>query len=1131
MVSKYIKRDFTDHVFSTEYLSDEDEYIKFEIFSFDPPHTKTFVVSDGTLSGENALKTNFRGWACCQSEDRINPMEFTLKYQVKETGLYRIDLLYEKNNIMYGKGDYKTYNTDKDLTGWYDIYTTDAHKEHKAKVMTSEKINDKTPKAVKKAMEKAVKKANEKVIGKPSGGTPLKFEGVNNAIKRKTLFKQLNKGNYKFEFSVPHNCYVYGAIVRKVIRFWGTNNNEEGTNLQFTNAKLTNSEMGKPVELQCTIGYDSDFEYKYNRSGLYMEYMDECNLYVRTTEGNIVRKFGGYVSTPLPDNDRKKLTIHCADRLKDGENKYILDQLYLQHGDGSASDYENAISFNKHGEVLSYLCKMYECSLNNNIDKNYHVAGEKFSKSFDITFGKKKKIKKITVTNGKSAVNKNSITLRNNNSGQKKQVFSLYKPKKPVNLSQYESIDEKSGELMGLNLHLTVGLGHKKTTTEIKETDTVDIADQTAGGQQFTKCGVSQDKQYVMAIGTVSSAKDSGSYGTYYKTVFKNYCPECENSGVLHWDSCRSDTQCIYTVNWNGSKGSWGVDPMETEITCTSCDSDYSALGNEKDSPWKTLEKVGSTTQSDKSEQDKLHNGQMVALPEGKDTSISADDIFSAIAKASKGWTHSYNGSDASYLEQHGDGDCWAWSEWISKQLQKYKVNHKIVQYGTGNSEVHRSVLYEDADGNYVDFPYREYDFPYNTRNTDASTSAGHIYWYKSGGRISQATTSGKTTKTQTTKITVTKGYDKDAPFQAYLDIVVSFGKVKDEKTGKKYWKKYHIYVDFTQKAISNNSVSGLKPVWVYDTSKKFTLKGFSDRVYDYFGHSGKTIYLHSISFITPIIKTKNKKKKSTWYTVDKTTRDNSSCKMKLYSIAFNSEGGTEPSDLQACGKSVNDLLKSTLNDAGYIVTMQYGQHRCDDKIFFQTDSNNTASFVATEGNNNNILEWGNISYNPANELYNMSRCVFKKNTTNKYFYVESKDALSILKYQEQCTLMTENEGIGEKEAYWNARHNEKFNSEQTYTYTITVGGCPDLDLNDLVQVTANRHQLNTLKEVNSITLEYNYKTKPVIQSELGLGELAPDLQVKKNIKKLRDSAKKSTTHFTESATPEPNQDIYSWEY
>ena len=1124
MSGKYIKRDFTDHVQTTQYVSDEDEYIKFEIFSFDPEYTQAYVVQDGSLTGENATKVNFRGWQCCQSKDKINPMEFTLTYNIKEAGNYRVDILYEQNDKMYSGEEYTLYNTSKDLTGWYDFYSTSAHTEHKAEVLTPVKINSKTPKAVKKAMEKAVSNANKNLVSKPEGGIPLKFEGVNNAIKRKTLyFDNMAADSYKFEFAVPHNCFVYGAIIRKVIKFWGTNNDEPGSNLQFTEATLTISEMGKPTELKCTIGYDSSFECKDTRSGLYMEYMDECNFYVRNNEGDIVRKFGGYVSTPLPDNDRKTLSIHCADRLKDGENKYILTQLWLQQGDGSPSEHPDSLSFNKHAEVLDYLCTLYECTLNNNIDGNYRVEGEKYNKSFDITFGKNKKIKKISATNGQTKVNKNSITLRNNASGKKKQVFKLYNPKQPVNISQYESYD--NGKALGLNFHITYGLGNVKTEHKKKETTTVDVATSTPGTQKFGKCGVSQDKKYVMGIGKVSAGRSGGFSGNQiYKTVFKNKCPECGKEGVLRWDSARADTNCITCGSYHGSKRTWG-NISETEISCNACCSDFDCVtGWEKDGGFSSrLTKASSTVKSNKTEQNKLHNGNMVALPNGKNTEVSAEDIFKAIKNACRGWRHELNtGTTAAYLEKHHVGDCFAWSDWISKQLKKYKVNHKIVQYVTSQADNHRSVLYQNSSGKYVDFPYREYDFPKNTRNTSGSLHGKVIYAYKSGGRISQATTTGKTTKTQTTEVTITEGFNKDAPFQAYLDIVISFDKKK----------KYHVYMDFTQKAVSNNTISGLKPVWVNNSSKKLTFVGFKDRIYSYFGHTDQTIYLHSISFITPIIKTTSADKKTTWYTVDKATQDNSSCKMVLYSIAFNSEGGTDPSDLGACGKTVNELLKSQLEDANYICEMEYAEHRCNDKIYFRVDNNTTTSFTATEGDSNNILEWGNINYNPANEMFNMSRCVFKKNNTEQYYYVESKDALSILKYQEQCTLQTENDGIGEKEAYWNATHNEKFNSEQTYSYTITVGGCPDVYLNDLVNVVANKYQLNTLKEVNSITIKYNPKTKPVLQTEMGLGELAPDIQLRKNIKQLRDTAKKqTTTSFGTSASPTPNEDIYTWEY
>ena len=134
------------------------------------------------------------------------------------------------------------------------------------------------------------------------------------------------------------------------------------------------------------------------------------------------------------------------------------------------------------------------------------------------------------------------------------------------------------------------------------------------------------------------------------------------------------------------------------------------------------------------------------------------------------------------------------------------------------------------------------------------------------------------------------------------------------------------------------------------------------------------------------------------------------------------------------------------------------------------------------------------------------------------------------MEYQEQCTLQTVNEEIGGQEAYWNARHSDKYNPEQTYTFTITVKGYPDVKLKNLVSVTANAKKLNTLKEVESISLTYDYKDKPVIQTELGLGELAPDIQVTKNIRTLRDNAKKTSTSFSTSATPVNSDEIYEWD-
>ena len=1122
MVHKYIKRDWTDHTSSNEYLSDEDEYIKFEVFSFDPSFTQTYTAKDNTLRAENAKKVNFKSIPCFQSKDKINVMEFTLDYKTEENGLYRIDILYEQSNKMYTGND-AVYNTGKDLAGWYDIYLAGSKAEHKAvsqipvgkldpSITGDLKIDKQTYKLLTQISKKSTGITDlKKKADVPVSSKPLTFEGENNALKRKTLFQNWNAGTYKVEFAVPYNCYVIGAIIRKVVKFWGTNNDEPGSNLQFTEATLNDSEILKAKELEVTVGFDDSFECPDNRSGLYLEYMDEANLYVKNLEGNVVRKFGGYVSTPLPTADKRTISIHCADRLKDGENRYILDLLLIQDGAEEHTDYDKNTtkSFKEYGQALKYLCKMYEQTLKSNIGANSHVQGEKWKEGFTLTFGKKKKIKKISVTNGKTKVNKKSIMLRNNASGKKKQVWQLYKAKNPQNITPYN------------NLHLTIGLGDTKTEHKQKSTIASDGSN-SANAQKWGKCGRSADGKYIMGIGQKSSAKDPKSYkySDYYKGIFKNKCPHC--GGKLVWDSGRSDSNCVHCGGYKHSKKEWGSIP-ETEFTCEGCCADYSIFGNEKDSPWKKLEKV-SITKSSKSEQNKLHKGEMVAVAD-KNQKISSDDIFKAIKKASKGWRHDTGtGSTASYLEKHGVGDCWAWSDWISKQLKKYKVNHKISEYKSSGSNVHRSVLYQNSKGKYVDFPYRDYNFPNGTYNTSGSKNGKKVYTYKAGGRINQAVVSGKGSGTQTIEKTITNGYDKDAPFQAYIDLCFYLGASK---------KKHHLYIDFTQSSKSDYSITGLKPVWANNHSKKISLVGICDKIREYW-HTNQDIYVDSISFIAPKIVAKTKDDKTTWYTNDKNTEDNSSCKMLLYELSINNQPAVEPSDLQANGKSVNDVMKGIVESGGYTATMVYGEHRKDDEIHFRVDEQGTPVFTATEGDDNNILEWGSINYNPANELFNNSTCVFKRKKTTKYSYVETTDIDSIIKFQEQTTLITENEGIGEQEAYYNARHNEKFNPDQTYTYTITVKGSPDLDINDLVEVIADMQILNTLKEVKSTTLKYAHNSKPVLQTDIGLDELAPDLQLRKTIKEMRDTTKQKSTYFGDGkggADAVNNDELYEWEY
>lgn len=1096
MDNKHITRDYSAHKQSI--IRPNGEYVKLEVFSYKHNLTKYFLAEDNSIkSYKNAVKTSWKSWSCYKykkpsstTSSDSNDMVFNIPFNAIEDGEYRIDVIYEKSNHIFGSNE-KSLNTGKNLAG-----------------------------------NITITKGKNTVYNKNH-----KYYGHNNVIKRIPIFQKLNKGSHTIKINIPHNCYFMGVIVRRVITLVGDNfygdslGSEEGS-LMLTTASFTNSDITKPSELTVEIGYDDALECEYSASGFYIDYMDEVNFYVKDNDNKIQRIFGGYVSSILPDANRTKLTIACADRLIDGQNKYVLDQMVMNGGTKKQSEDEYSSymtkNFNTYPQALLYLCQIHETTLNSNISSDYTVDGEKFHNGIVLAYGSSKKIKKIKAYNGKTKESKNYIMVRNNSSSAKKQVFTLYDArnytKKPLEFTNYPY------------LHITYGLGDPMTTYDTKITETVDVTSTTAGTQKFGKCGVSQDGKYVMAIGTTSSAKDEGSYGTYYKTIFVNKCPHC-GKATLRWDSCRSDTKCIYTQNWNGSKGSWGVAPIETEITCNSCDSDFSAQGIEKDSPWAKLTKVSKTVKSSLAEQNKLHRGEMTAIPKTGEN-ISSDDIFKAITKEAFKYQYVlYGETYQTYtdMKKHGKGDCWGFSDLIFTMLSKYGVKCKIVQYGTSQSDAHRSVLYVNGNGQWVDFPYREYGwgtrYNNNLNNTDSSKSGSIIKINKSGSKISDIkTTSTSTTKKQTTTIKNSVGYDKSKPFQGFLKITYSLQQSFNAK-------KYSLYVKFTQN-VNNYSISlntGLSLYWINNTIKKSSLdKNITDYLRILHHNENARFYLHSIHFITPIVKATSVNKDVNWYKLDATTNDNSSCKMNLYQITFNDMKGVEASELNSCGKSINTVMGEVINEAGYNVNMTYGTHRKDDRINFRVVNQTSESFTASEGDNNNILSWNSISYSPLSKLFNISLQVFKNGQV--YNYIETKDTKSIFQYGEQTTLQTSNDSISIKEAYYNATKSDKLNPSQSYSYTITVPNYPNLKIGDLVKVVANAKNLNDVKEVKSIKISFEHDKMPRIRTEIGLDELAPDIQLKKNIRNLKANTKKESTYFSSTADPVTDEIYYEWD-
>ena len=1149
------------------------EKIKLEIFSFEHKLTQRFHPTKNNIRGSNLKKVNHRSLKCLESEDNATSFTMEFDFNVKEVGEYRIDILYENKNAKDYIGEYDlTLKSEKSSKLYSNTANVMAYAQQLQKLNAKvKKVKEDLAKAKaeykteneKKDKDKDTKKveAKKKVVAKyeselsklnkkvtryetklekthKMAGTALSFEGELNITKRKTLFHDLQRlGKYQLSLELPVNCYFIGLLVREIKYYSGDNLDSVGTNLMFTDATITKSGEVKPAEASFELGFNDEFLCPLTYTGMYFNYGDEINIYVKenSLESNtkMVRRFGGYLSTIQKSNDKKTVTFSCADRLIDGESKFILDALLIQKGTTSKSEmeYNKPINFNNYGQALKYLCDIHELTLKSNIKKNYLVAGEKYSTGLALKFGKKKDIKdpkKVKAKNSTVKFHNKFITVRNGKSGLKEQSIMLYNAKEyaktPRPLKKVNSKGETT--TCHLSFHMTYGLGDPAKSSSTSSTDQTSNADGSSGN--YGKCGQSADKKTVMSIAKPSSGRFEGLNGnTFYKVVFKNECPHCHEHD-LRYDSGTAKTNCIYCSTYQGSKRSWG-DISEGEVTCNSCCADFcGATGWDKDGNFsKRLTTVVKPVKSSQAERDKLLDGQMSGAGAVK---VSADNIFKEITKEAFKYRYYMGGSGQTWAEMKkiGYGDCFGFSDLIFKMMTKFGVKCKIVEYAAeGGASNHHSVMYMNKKGNWVDFPYRElgWNTRYNNQlnNTSGSANGKIIDINNAGKSIDQANGTISSTSTTTTKVTTTVGYAKDNPYQAYIELVYS-----TENKWKS--KKKKININFTQKAGTDEDISGLPSYWINNAQRQVSvdLKGwFEDN------EPKKSIYLHSIRFVTPIMKSTDNSASSSnkkeWYSFDKQTKDYASCKLDLYQIIFDDKMIINPADLQSCGKTVNAVMEEIVEASGYRVHINYAKHRCDDKIIFSVDDQTKPLFTATEGDDNNILEWSNISCSPVTVVRNTSVCVYK-DAKGKYQYVDTRNINSMLEYGEQTTLQTNSEVSGSKEAYFLARNSKEFNPEFDYTYTIVIPYAPNLQLKDIVEVIANNKFLNDIKPIESLQIKYDNNTKPTIQTTLGLGEIEPYLRIKQDMQKLRTANKKKSTYFDTTASPVDNEEIYAWD-
>lgn len=1049
MVRKHIKRDYSSHRKSV--LRPSDEYIKCEIFSYEHSETMMYSAYENNVSTSNGIKMNVVSWECYRSESENQRLSIDCDYLVSEDAEYRLDVLY----LQY---------TDYDRTGFIEVYNKNGGMESQEELM---------------------------------------FDGEKHMLKRLTAFKTFEKGEKKIRFRLPANCYFMGAIIRKIKYYWGDNIDSGGTNLMFTSASVSQSSQVKPTELTVKIGYDDAFECTDSPSGFYMDYHDEINVYVKDEDGELKQCFGGYISSILPDNDRTTLTINAADRLIDGQNRYVMDSMYLLGGTKEQTDYDSELyhDFENYGQALKYLCDIYETTLKNNINENYLVAGEAYESGLAVTFGTAGNAKNVHANNCSVSNNETFITLRNNPSAESEQKWYVYDVAdygiEPIDITDYH------------NLYITYGLGDPKSDGSGGTGGSTDGSLSTS----FNQYGVSADGKQLMAIGRPSANGEVSKYGyKFYKTVFQRKCLIC-GSTELYWGIFYAGNE-YSNIGRFPATGRMEGGSAEGHIFCKSCDADYSIFGKEHSVRSKGfLTVIQSPTPASKEEAYALKNGKYGKTQ--SNTVTSTDGVFKDITNEAFNYKYSISGpSSFSAMKSAGRGDCWAFSDLIFTRMKERGVSSRIVQYGTSMSSRHRSVQYKDGSGNWVDFPYRQYGWntKYNNMLNNTSGSAhGSVIASYDGNSIENAGTGTSSSSN------VSIGYDKDKPCAFAIEIIYSNDKINTIK-----------YIcSFTQSSLDDNAYGKITPYTINNVVKQGTID-ISGYLYDLSDDPEGELnyYLHSIRLVT-------EKASEEWYKTDSSTTDESSRKMDLYGIGFNQGTIVNPTDLSSCGKSITSQLETLVKQSGYLVNMEYAKHRKDDVINFRVDNQTTPSFIAKEGNDNNILSWGSISYSPVNDMFNNSVYVFKKRVGDKdvYRFTKSKYSDSVLKYGEQSTLQTTSERISDKEAYYNARKkSDKFMQEQTFSFTLTIPFAPDIDLDDLVQVTADAQKLNTLKRVKSWKLDYDISKIPKIQTTIGLDELAPDMQLTQTLRELRQSAHKESTLFSTTAQPITDQNVYQWE-
>lgn len=367
----------------------------------------------------------------------------------------------------------------------------------------------------------------------------------------------------------------------------------------------------------------------------------------------------------------------------------------------------------------------------------------------------------------------------------------------------------------------------------------------------------------------------------------------------------------------------------------------------------------------------------------------------------------------------------------------------------------------------------------------------------------------------------VTTGYNDKTPFSAYLKI----GYVVKDSKGNKSKIKY-ITVDWSEEAPdttnkwsnSDNDGKDIKLSWVNNRHTKFEIELLNkiQSVENKLDDSSRSVdtnqyIIKTIDFISYTAKSADYNTNKDESLIYDPATDQSTHKMLLYSIGFYSGDVINDKTLGVSAKSLLDGINTVLNETNYLCNMQYGEHRESDILVFKTRDDTVLNNIDeleefNEYINGNIIGLSNITFSPVSDMCNTNMVIYKtvNNNKNTYHHAKTMNVNNLLRYGELSKVNKSETITSYAEARQKSHDDYLDNFNTQVTYTARIAGLPYTQLNDYVKAVTLDERLSGAYLLASKTIHINTKTRPMVQTECGMGMIDTELAIYKNLEKQR---------------------------